>query len=183
MSTPRGIFETFPGQDSQAGSPPPSPFAIAPESASQNAAPASPPSAPSPFAIAPDAPKKASPFAIVNEDEDSKTVRLPDRRKPAESPFQISEPKEFGFEAARPAARAATGTSRHSDRTGETTRRSPTSPPPLPHRFPWSNLLPHPHPHQRHSLLAPLVAGHRRKPLQNPPPSQSQSRLPHPLLP
>jgi len=102
MSTTRGIFETFQNPAPQAATPPPSPFAIAADS------PQSPPQnlAPSPFAVAPPAEqaRRESPFAIVSEEEvsayeDSKTVRLPERRKAPESPFQISEPQGFGFEA------------------------------------------------------------------------------------
>lgn len=46
--------------------------------------------------------RKESPFSVVSEDnfqDDQKAVRLPERRKPSESPFQISEPQGFGFEA------------------------------------------------------------------------------------
>jgi hypothetical protein len=102
MSTPRGIFETFPSQTPPAGSPPASPFGFAPE------AKATP--TPSPFAPsgAPQA-KKESPFSVVTEDngqDDEKAVRLPERRKPSESPFQISEPQGFGFEAPQQAPEA-----------------------------------------------------------------------------
>ena len=101
MSKTRGIFETFANQSPLGATPPPSPFAIAAET------PVSAP-APSPFSVAPSpaAPeaKASSPFAIVREEEPAaeqqKAVRLPEPRKPNESPFQISEPKEFGFEAA-----------------------------------------------------------------------------------
>jgi hypothetical protein len=43
-----------------------------------------------------------SPFSVVGNDkvqDDQKAIRLPERRKPNESPFQISEPQGFGFEA------------------------------------------------------------------------------------
>jgi len=95
MSTTRGIFETFPNQTPPAGAPPASPFAFAAE-AKQAAAPS-----PSASAAAPAA-RKESPFSVVSEDNgqnDQKTIRLPERRKPVESPFQISEPQGFGFEA------------------------------------------------------------------------------------
>eukprot|EP00903_Cladosiphon_okamuranus_P003654 g3652.t1 len=82
---------------SSAGSPPASPFAIAPE-AGEKKAPAA-----SPFAVAsesePQAKKPASPFSVVNGDEEPKAPKLPERRKPNESPFQISEPQGFGYEA------------------------------------------------------------------------------------
>jgi len=104
MSTTRGIFETFANQSSPAeASPaaPASPFSIARESQ----APAAQNGAPSPFAVvaqpAP-APRKASPFAIVGEEHganEAKAPRTPERRKPEESPFQVSEPQGFGFEA------------------------------------------------------------------------------------
>jgi hypothetical protein len=99
MSTPRGIFETFPNQPLAAGAPLTSPFAIAHDSP-----------APSPFVAAPPAQaRRESPFSVVGENEphdDSKTIRLPERRKSSETPFQISEPQGFGFEAA-PQARKA----------------------------------------------------------------------------
>ena len=83
MSTPRGIFETFPNQT------PPTEGEWAPAS--------------SPFAPASSfAAKKDSPFAVVSEEnrqDDQKAIRLPEKRKAAESPFQISEPQGFGFEA------------------------------------------------------------------------------------
>jgi hypothetical protein len=44
--------------------------------------------------------------SVTEPQEDSKTIRLPDRRKPAETPFQIAEPQGFGFEAAPQVARA-----------------------------------------------------------------------------
>lgn len=95
MSTPRGIFDTFPNQTHPPGAPPNSPFGLAPES---KAAPVSSPFAP---ATAPAA-RKESPFAIVESGSatvDEKTIRLPERRKSSDSPFQISEPQGFGFEA------------------------------------------------------------------------------------
>ncbi len=118
MSTSRGIFETFDNQssdtdDTQGASV--SPFAAAPpapQSAPMNGA-------PSPFAIAPTeaavpAPspsaKKNSPFAIVEDDEsagDSKTIRIPERRKAEESPFQVAEPQGFGYEAPAQQARVS----------------------------------------------------------------------------
>lgn len=106
MSTPRGIFETFPNQTPPAGAPPASPFAHAAEA---KAAPA-----PSPFgpAAAPAA-RKESPFSVVSEDngqDDQKALRLPERRKPSETPFQISEPQGFGFEAAEQAPQALKAT-------------------------------------------------------------------------
>ena len=64
----------------------------------------------SPFAPAnPAQARKESPFSVVNVNEapeDSKTIRLPERRKQAETPFQIAEPQGFGFEAASQVARA-----------------------------------------------------------------------------
>ena len=84
MSTSRGIFESFPNQSPS----PASPFGIA---ADARPAPDSFPAA-----------KKESPFSVVGNDspqDDQKTIRLPERRKPNESPFQISEPQGFGFEA------------------------------------------------------------------------------------
>ena len=102
MSTPRGIFETFPNQTPPAGAPPASPFGLAPEA---KATPAASPFAPS---GAPSA-RKESPFSVVTEDDgqdDQKAVRLPERRKPNESPFQISEPQGFGFEAPQEAPQA-----------------------------------------------------------------------------
>ena len=114
MSTTRGIFETFANQSSAAEAPPgspASPFAIAketPASAAQNGA-------LSPFSVAPagapaPAPKKNSPFAIVNENHtanNSKANRIPERRKPEASPFQVSEPQGFGFEAPPQALQAS----------------------------------------------------------------------------
>lgn len=101
MSTPRGIFETFPNQTPPAGAPPASPFAIAQDG----------PSA-SPFAAAASSPqaKKESPFSVVSDNhlqDDPKTIRLPERRKSSETPFQISEPQGFGFEAAPQALKAS----------------------------------------------------------------------------
>jgi hypothetical protein len=98
---PRGIFETFPNQTPLAGTPPASPFAIAQDS---------PPASPFAVAAAPAQARKESPFSVVGESEaqeDSKTIRLPDRRKPSEPPFQISEPQGFGFEAAPQALKAS----------------------------------------------------------------------------
>jgi hypothetical protein len=99
MSTARGIFETFANQSSKAEAPPTTPQASPFSMAA---------SAPSPFAVAAAAAptaRKDSPFAIVSEEnvqDDSKTIRLPERRKAPESPFQISEPQGFGFEAPAP---------------------------------------------------------------------------------
>jgi hypothetical protein len=97
MSTQRGIFETFPNQ-----TPPSSPFAVVPESPRT--------AAPSPFAVAsPPQSKKESPFAVVDEggsQDDLKTIRLPERRKASDTPFHISEPQGFGFEAAPQALKA-----------------------------------------------------------------------------
>jgi hypothetical protein len=100
MSTPRGIFETSPNQTPPVGAPPASPFAIAQDT----------PTA-SPFAAA-DAPqaRRESPFSLVSENdpqEDPKTIRLPERKKPTESPFQVSEPQGFGFEATPQALKAS----------------------------------------------------------------------------
>ena len=105
MSSSRGIFETFNNQSSEDGTAraqhAPSPFAVAtdqPEQRSPQAGAAAPAAE---FAPAPEAPK-ASPFAIVPENEErdvSGAVRLPERRKPAETPFQMAEPQGFGFEA------------------------------------------------------------------------------------
>lgn len=107
MSTQRGIFEAFPNQTPPAGgppagSPPASPFVVAAESPRGGAV-------PSPFTPAAVQPKTDSPFSVVDEEDaqdDPKTVRLPDRRKPAETPFQISEPQGFGFEAPPQALKA-----------------------------------------------------------------------------
>jgi len=101
MSSSRGIFETFNNQTPengtgyvpQAGSP----FAIAPDQYDQgpSAAPAAK------FSPAPER-KKPSPFAIVGDNEErqeSPAVLIPERRAPAESPFQVAEPQGFGFEA------------------------------------------------------------------------------------
>jgi hypothetical protein len=96
MNTNRGIFESFPNPPA---SRPDSPFAVAPEAASEQAA--------SPFSVAP---RQASPFTVVDEAAESKgsefgkPVRLPERRK-VDSPFQVAEPSEgFGFEAPSAAA-------------------------------------------------------------------------------
>jgi len=89
MSTSKGIFDSFPNPGTTAQS---SPFALAPE--------------PNPFAAPP---RQASPFTVVDEppafpetaDSANKPVKLPEKRKPAESPFQAADSKEdFGFEAA-----------------------------------------------------------------------------------
>ena len=101
MSTQRGIFETFPNQAPPAGAPPVSPFAIAPEARTQ--------SAPSPFMAAAPAAKRESPFSVVREEADQtdpRSTRLPERRKPTESPFQMAEPQGFGFEAPQQAPQA-----------------------------------------------------------------------------
>ena len=100
MSTNRGIFENFHNQTNEGTSP----FAIAsePKAEKEQAAPASP------FAVAESEPaKKPSPFSVVSDEAEKDASSIPDRRKPQESPFQISEPKEFGFEAAPAAAAAA----------------------------------------------------------------------------
>ncbi|WP_411826407.1 hypothetical protein [Luteolibacter sp. AS25] len=98
MSSSRGIFETFVNQSSAGSTPPASPFAIATEESSEKKAPT-----PSPFAAAsaaePQAKKQMSPFSVVSGDEEPKAPKLPERRKPTESPFQISEPQGFGYEA------------------------------------------------------------------------------------
>ncbi len=99
MSAPRGIFETYQTPFAPAGVPQASPFAVAPETQPQ-----------SPF-IAANSPqaRRESPFSVISENEsqeDTKTVRLPERRKPAETPFQIAEPQGFGFEAAPQVAKA-----------------------------------------------------------------------------
>ncbi|MFD2255070.1 hypothetical protein ACFSSA_00140 [Luteolibacter algae] len=101
MSSPRGIFDTFTSPSSEGAAPPASPFAVASNGAEKRP---EAPVAASPFAAAPAQPqaRKDSPFAIVDDNhssEDSQPVRLPERRKTAESPFQISEPQGFGFEA------------------------------------------------------------------------------------
>lgn len=112
MSTTRGIFETFANQSSSPEAPPApaaSPFSIARE----NPAPAAPSGAASPFAVAPASPpasRKNSPFAIVGEEsgaEEPKTSRIPERRKQEESPFHVSEPQGFGFEAPPQALKAS----------------------------------------------------------------------------
>jgi hypothetical protein len=99
MSTPRGIFEAYQIPSALVDAPQPSsPFGVAPEGLTQ-----------SPFTAAnPIEPRKESPFSVVNvgdEQEDPKTIRLPERRKQAESPFQIAEPQGFGFEAPAQVAR------------------------------------------------------------------------------
>ncbi len=99
MSTPRGIFDTSQNPSAPAGADQPSPFGVAAESPAQ-----------SPFAAAtPAQARRESPFSVVSVNEpqeDSKTIRLPERRKQPETPFQIAEPQVFGFEAAPPVARA-----------------------------------------------------------------------------
>ena len=88
MSTSRGIFENFPNQSPPSGSASASPFGIAAEDK-----PAQPASAQDP--------KRESPFSVVSDDrsQDEKSTRIPERRKHTDSPFQISEPQGFGFEA------------------------------------------------------------------------------------
>jgi len=112
MSTTRGIFETFANQSSPAEAPPAapaSPFSIAGESQ----APAAKTGTPSPSGVAPQpspAARKASPFAIVGEEHganEARAPRIPERRKPEESPFQVSEPQGFGFEAPPQALKAS----------------------------------------------------------------------------
>ena len=112
MSTTRGIFETFANQSSPAEQPPAAP--ASPFSVSKNSpTPASQNGAASPFAVAPQpapAAKKTSPFSVVAEDhatDDSKAPKIPERRKPEESPFQVSEPQGFGFEAPSQALKAS----------------------------------------------------------------------------
>lgn len=90
MNTNRGIFDSF---TKPTQSPQPSPFSVADEPDSPQAAVAQ-----SPFAT-------ASPFQIADDNADAasgafeKPVKLPERRK-VESPFQVAEPPEsFGFEA------------------------------------------------------------------------------------
>lgn len=128
MNNSRGIFDSFPGQNSPSdpsvaipgatpvspftGVPEPvtSPFAIAPDSANPFAAAAeiSPP--PSPFTVAP---RADSPFAMASDVaevhplEPGKPARLPEKRK-VEVPFEASDSKEgFGFEAPAPLRAAA----------------------------------------------------------------------------
>jgi hypothetical protein len=98
MNTNRGIFDSF---TKPAQSPQPSPFSMADEADSTQAA-----AAQNPFSA-------ASPFQIADDTADAgsgaagKPVKIPERRK-LESPFQIAEPPEgFGFEApVKPAAQA-----------------------------------------------------------------------------
>ena len=108
MSATRGIFETFANQAPSSAAPA-SPFAVA------TPAEALPPrsAVASPFAVAQPAaaaPRKASPFTVVSDElatDPQRGNRLPERRKPDESPFQVTEPQGFGFEAptqARPAS-------------------------------------------------------------------------------
>lgn len=97
MSNTRGIFESFGKQPSPAAQPAQSPFAIAPE----------PTQAPSPFGATA---KGNSPFAVVaaeEPEEDPKTIRIPEKRKAPESPFQVAEPQGFGFEATPQSFKAA----------------------------------------------------------------------------
>ena len=90
MNTSRGIFETFPGQPPVA-----SPFTVVPETA---------PASPFAQVVRPE-----SPFAAASDTngarplEPGKPAKLPDKRRPSESPFQVADAKEgFGFEAAPP---------------------------------------------------------------------------------
>jgi hypothetical protein len=102
MSTPRGIFENFPSQSPPSGAPPASPFGFATEAKPAQA------HNPSAAASAP-ASEKESPFSVVSKDknqEEQKAIHLPERRKPSESPFHISEPQGFGFEAPRQSPQA-----------------------------------------------------------------------------
>lgn len=103
MSTPKGIFEKFTSQATTDSRPTASPFANA-----QDSPPASPFAAAA--AAAPVQAKNDSPFSVVGENEpqdDQKTIRLPERRKPSDTPFQIAEPQGFGFEAAPQALKAS----------------------------------------------------------------------------
>lgn len=92
MSTPRGIFESFPNPPAARAT---SPFAVAAE-------PEAPAAATSPSAVAA---TQDSPFTLVDEaretrvEEPGRPGKRPDRRH-AESPFQLAEPPDgFGFEA------------------------------------------------------------------------------------
>lgn len=88
MNTNQGIFETLPGQSSERKD---SPFSVVSEPAGQ-----------SPFTALE---KTVSPFSVASDAADSKSVKLPEKRK-TDSPFQVAEPSEgFGFEA--PAAGAS----------------------------------------------------------------------------
>ncbi len=124
MSTARGIFETFANKSSDDKKSTPSsesPFAVAekesPSPAALNGATASPFSAPAPEAPAPEAasepaPKKTTPFAIVGDENSSEEpkapARIPERRRQEEpSPFHVSEPQGFGFEAPPQAPQAS----------------------------------------------------------------------------
>lgn len=87
MSANRGIFDSFPNQGT------PSPFSVVNE----------PPAPASPFAVVN---RAESPFAVADETngarpvEPGKPARLPERRQPADSPFQVADAREaFGFEA------------------------------------------------------------------------------------
>lgn len=106
MSTSRGIFDNFANQPSSAeapSEPKASPFAIAEsQPQSQSAGSQAPNGSPSPFAVESPAAPTQSPFGIAPESaahDDQKAVRIPERRKQEPSPFQISEPQGFGFEA------------------------------------------------------------------------------------
>jgi len=90
MNTSRGIFETFPGQPPAA-----SPFTVVTETAPV-----------SPFTQL-DRPE--SPFASAIDTngsrplEPGKPAKLPDKRRPTETPFQMADAREgFGFEAVPP---------------------------------------------------------------------------------
>jgi hypothetical protein len=90
----------MPNQAPPAGAPSASPFVIAQENP-----------APSPFTTVPAAqPQKASPFTVVATNDtpnDLRATRLPERRKPSESPFDMAEPQAFGFEASAPPQKPA----------------------------------------------------------------------------
>jgi len=88
MNTNQGIFETLPSQSSERKD---SPFSVVSEPAGQ-----------SPFTALE---KAISPFSVASDAADTKSVKLPEKRK-ADSPFQVADPTEgFGFEA--PAAGAS----------------------------------------------------------------------------
>jgi len=88
MNTSKGIFDSFPNPGATGSN---SPFALAAE--------------PNPFAAPP---HQASPFTVSEETpvfhgtpDPSRPAKLPEKRKPADSPFQVADAKEdFGFEAA-----------------------------------------------------------------------------------
>lgn len=93
MSTNRGIFETFPGQQAARQD---SPFAVVHEPVVEQAV------AASPFAAVA---RQASPFTVVDDAPETKPVdfgkpvKIPERRK-VDSPFQVAEPTEgFGYDA------------------------------------------------------------------------------------